>query len=173
MLVNDNNFTYNINANQLFGIDYVYRKITPDGGPKETTNAYAFYYRQALTAKTAFALRFSGAQDKTDGYTVFTPVVVTDDTLKKSLAGFTSNDISSVTARPYDITATYEIKAAANFLTRLSTAMTTATSRHLWGKLQRSRQHGLEKRPGHVKPVWRVHVLGEPYRHWKCRSTIE
>ncbi len=119
VIVNDNNFTYNFNANQLFGIDYVYRKLTPDGGPKETTNAYAFYYRQALTAKTAFALRFSGADDKTDGYTVYTPIPVTvDEALKKSLDGFTSTDVSSSTARPYDITATYEIKAAANFLTR-------------------------------------------------------
>ncbi len=119
VILNDNNFTYNINANQLFGIDYVYRKLTPDGGPKDTTSAYAFYYRQALTAKNAFALRFSGAQEKTDGYTVFTPVTILGPgTLKKSLVGFTPNDISSVTARPYDLTATYEIKATANFLTR-------------------------------------------------------
>ncbi len=95
--VNDNNFTYNINANQLFGIDYVYRKLTPDGGPKDTTNAYAFYYRQALTPKTAFALRYSGANDKVD-----------------SFAG-----ADSFTVKPYDITGTYEIKPAPNFLTRI------------------------------------------------------
>ncbi len=92
IVLNDNNFTYNLNANQLFGLDYVYRKLTPDGLPKQTTNAYAVYYRQALTPKTAFALRFSGATDKTDGVG---------------------------TARPYDITGTYELKTAPNFLTRL------------------------------------------------------
>ena len=119
VVINDNNFTYNLNANQLFGIDYVYRKLTPDGGPKDTVNAYAFYYRQALTSKNAFALRFSGAQEKIDGYTVFTPIPIAVDTLRKSLAGFDSTDVPSVTARPYDITATYEIKAAANFLTRV------------------------------------------------------
>ena len=119
IVVNDNNFTYNFNANQLFGLDYVYLKTTPNGGPKTTSNGYAVYYRQALTPKTAFALRFSGYQAKTDGYTTYTPIVEMPDTLKKSLAGFTSNDVPSATARPYDITATYELKAAANFLTRL------------------------------------------------------
>ena len=97
VVLNDNNFTYNLNANQIFGIDYVYRKLTPDGGPKDTTNAYAVYYRQALTPKTAFALRFSGANDKVD-----------------SFAG-----VNSFTAKPYDITGTYELKTAPNFLTRV------------------------------------------------------
>ena len=110
VLVNDNNFTYNFNANQLFGIDYVYRKLTPDGAFKETTNAYAFYYRQALTAKTAFALRFSGAQDKTDGFNIPNPSLVE--------GAPATIQTGSATARPYDITATYEIKATANFLTR-------------------------------------------------------
>ncbi len=97
IIVNDNNFTYNFNANQLFGLDYVYLKTTPDGLPKTTSNGYAVYYRQALTAKNAIALRFSGYSAKTDG----------------------SGGSASSTARPYDITATYEIKPVANFLTRL------------------------------------------------------
>ncbi len=92
VILNDNNFTYNINANQLIGLDYEYAKNTPDGAAKTTTNGYAVYYRQALTPKNAFALRFSGYQAKTDNLG---------------------------TARPYDITGTYEIKPAANFLTRL------------------------------------------------------
>ena len=98
VVLNDNNFTYNFNANQLVGIDYVYRKTTPNGDGKETANAYAIYYRQALTAKTAVALRFSGAEDKFEGGSVISP---------------------DGTVRPYDITATYEIKPVANFLTRI------------------------------------------------------
>lgn len=104
VLLNDNNFTYNINANQLVGLDYEYAKNTPVGGPKTTINGYAVYYRQALTPKTAFALRFSGFDQKTDGYTentTETPTFIGTDHVK-----------------PYDITATYEVKAAANFLTR-------------------------------------------------------
>jgi len=89
--LNDNNFTYNINANQLVGLDYEYLKFQPDGGPKTTQNGYAAYYRQALTPKTAFALRFSGYDSKTDG---------------------------TETVKPYEITATYEVKPAANFTTR-------------------------------------------------------
>lgn len=96
VIVNDNNFTYNFNANQLAGLDYVYRKLTPNGGGKETTSAYAVYYRQALTPKTAAALRFSGANDK-----------------------FDDGMGNSTTARPYEVTGTYEYKAAANFTTRL------------------------------------------------------
>jgi len=95
VIVNDNNFTYNFNANQLFGLDYVYRSLKPNGGGKETTNAYAVYYRQALTPKTAVALRFSGAQDKFQGYA------------------------ADGSVRPYEITATYEVKPTANFTTRL------------------------------------------------------
>ena len=95
--LNDNNFTYNLNANQLVGLDYEYAKNTPDGSPNTVINGYAVYYRQALTPKNAFALRFSGYQQRTDG----------------TSGGDTS------TIRPYDITGTYEVKAATNFLTRL------------------------------------------------------
>ncbi len=93
--LNDNNFTYNINANQLVGLDYEYGQNKVSGA-KTTNNGYAVYYRQAFTAKTAAALRFSGYDSKFDdgmGNTTHT--------------------------RPYDITATYEIKPVANFLTRL------------------------------------------------------
>jgi len=97
VILNDNNFTYNLNANQLVGLDYEYGKNTPEGGSKTIYNGYAVYYRQALTAKTAVALRFSGVDAKTDG----------------------SGGSDSTHARPYDITATYEIKPVANFLTRI------------------------------------------------------
>jgi len=95
VLLNDNNFTYNFNANQLAGLDYEYAKNTFIGGAKQTTNGYAVYYRQALNAKNAVALRFSGVDSKLDDG-----------------AGTTTH------SRPYDITATYELKAAPNFLTR-------------------------------------------------------
>ena len=95
VVLNDNNFTYNFNANQLAGLDYVYSKLTPDGGGKLTSNGYAVYYRQALTAKTAAALRFSGYDSKADD----------------GMGGTTH-------VRPYDITATFEVKPVANFLTR-------------------------------------------------------
>ena len=96
VLLNDNNFTYNINANQLIGLDYEYGKNDSYGGVKTTADGYAVYYRQALNAKNAVALRFSGVDAKFDDG-----------------AGTTTH------ARPYDITATYEIKAAPNFLTRV------------------------------------------------------
>lgn len=120
IVLNDNNFTYNFNANQLFGLDYVYLKTTPDGGPKTTSNGYAVYYRQALTAKTAFALRFSGYEQKADSYTTYGPAPVLDDGLAVAhdTTGLVATNNPSATARPYDITATYEVKAAANFLTR-------------------------------------------------------
>ena len=94
VVLNDNNFTYNLNANQIVGLDYEYARNSVSGS-KVTINGYAVYYRQALTSKTAFALRFSGYDQKVD------------------------DGIGSVAhARPYDITATYEIKTAPNFLTR-------------------------------------------------------
>lgn len=97
VLLNDNNFTYNLNANQLVGLDYEYAKNDPESAARNTINGYAVYYRQALTPKNAFALRFSGVDSKTDA--------------------FDGNDEAHI--RPYDITATYEVKASANFLTRL------------------------------------------------------
>ena len=114
ILLNDNNFTYNLNANQLIGLDYEYAKNTPEGGPKTTINGYAVYYRQALTPKTAFALRFSGYDQKTDGYTSFTTTAGEDGGGDVTTSTFNGTDH----VKPYDITATYEIKAAANFLTR-------------------------------------------------------
>ena len=104
VVLNDNNFTYNLNANQLIGLDYEYGKNTSEGLPKTTYNGYAVYYRQALTAKTAVALRFSGVDAKTDEFT-------TSD-------GEITSTVDAAHVRPYDITATYEVKAAPNFLTR-------------------------------------------------------
>jgi hypothetical protein len=93
--LNDNNFTYNFNANMLAGLDYVYSELKPSTGGKATTNGYAVYYRQALTPKTAYALRFSGYDAKNDD----------------GMGGINH-------FRPSEITGTYEIKPAANFTTR-------------------------------------------------------
>ncbi|MGI4788570.1 MAG: outer membrane beta-barrel protein [Janthinobacterium lividum] len=113
--LNDNNFTYNINANQLIGLDYEYLQFKPDGAPKTTQNGYAVYYRQALTPKTAVALRFSGYQSKLDGFdtTVVTPVdegISARDTVVEHTDAFTT--------KPYEFTATYELKPTTNFTTR-------------------------------------------------------
>ncbi len=111
IILNDNNFTYNINANQLVGLDYEYLQFKPDGGsPKTTQNGYAVYYRQAFTPKTALALRFSGYGSKLDGFDTFSPTTVA------GAPSITHTD--SFTTKPYEITATYEIKPAANFTTR-------------------------------------------------------
>ena len=109
VLVNDTNFTYNFNANQLAGLDYVYRRFSPDDRPKDTVNAYAVYYRLALTPKTAVALRFSSGDEKTDGFTTFSNVN----------EAIVATQVDAVHSRPYDVTATYEIKPVANFLTRI------------------------------------------------------
>jgi hypothetical protein len=96
--VNDDDFTYNLNAKQLVGLNYTYVQLKPDDStPKTTANGYAAYYRQQLTPKTAAALRFSGYSAKTDGTSAF----------------------GSSTLRPYEVTLTYEYKAAANLTTRL------------------------------------------------------
>lgn len=92
--LSDTDFTYNLNAAQLFGLNYTYGKINPDG-PDNTsrTNGYAVYYKQALTPKTGFALRFSGLETRTDG--------------------------ANQRTRPREVTGTYEFKPAVNFVSRL------------------------------------------------------
>lgn len=92
-VLSDTDFTYNMNAASLIGLNYFYGKSDPDGPDNNTTvNGYAVYYKQTLTPKTGYALRYSGFTSKTQGV---------------------SPDV-----KPYEITATYEVKAAANFLTR-------------------------------------------------------
>ncbi|MEO7718368.1 MAG: outer membrane beta-barrel protein [Capsulimonas sp.] len=91
-LLSDTDFTYNVTSSSLVGFNYFYAKYNPDGADNDTTqNGYAVYFKQTLTPKTGFALRVSGFDSKTQG----APKV-----------------------KPYEVTATYEYKAAANFLTR-------------------------------------------------------
>ena len=89
----DNNFTYNFSARTLAALDYTYLHQEPNGLPKATTNGLGVYFRQQLTTKTAFALRGSGY----------------DVHIENATEDF----------RPYELTATYEYKAAPNFTTRL------------------------------------------------------
>ncbi|MBV9850108.1 MAG: outer membrane beta-barrel protein [Armatimonadetes bacterium] len=91
--LSDTNFTYNLSSTVLAGLDYVYLYQQPDGNPHVTSTGYAVYFRQQFTPKQAYALRVSGTH--TDKNT----------------------DVTSY-SRPYEFTATYEYKAAANFLTR-------------------------------------------------------
>jgi hypothetical protein len=88
--LSDTDFTYNLDANNLVGLNYTYWSSKTDGADTETTNGYAVYYRHQINVKDAVAFRVSGYDAKLDA-TKF---------------------------QPYDITATYEIKAAANWLTR-------------------------------------------------------
>ena len=91
--LNDNAITYALSSTKGLGLNYVYAKFEPNGGPRITLNAVAMYYHQALTPKTGLAIRFSGSDTRTDGVE-FQP-------------------------KPYEVTATYQIKPTANFTTFL------------------------------------------------------
>lgn len=110
--LSDTDFTYNVDANDLIGLNYVYRNddgsytlptATPGGdlavGPRAASddphtatvsNGYAAYLRRQFTPKDAVALRYSG--------------------LTQSFSGSHF--------RLYDITGTFEIKNSTQFLTR-------------------------------------------------------
>ncbi len=110
--LSDTDFTYNVDANDLIGLNYVYRNddgsytapiATPGGslavGPRAVSddphtatvsNGYAVYLRRQFTPKDAVALRYSG--------------------LTQSFSGSH--------LRLYDITGTFEIKNSSQFLTR-------------------------------------------------------
>lgn len=103
--VTDDNFTYNFSANTLAAIDYYHDYSHPDGGFRTSENGLAVYFRQQLTPRTAFAVRTSGFDSHTD----------------------TSG---SPDTRPYEVTATYDYKAAKNFLTRLEYRHDNENSRY-------------------------------------------
>lgn len=117
----DGDFTYNINANMLAGLNYTYVKLKPDGGGTDiTTNGYAAYFRQALTPKTAYALRFSGFNQ--DLNTAGTP-----------------------NPKPNEFTATYELKPATNFTTRLEFRHDTSNVPTFLGKGENAVGGGTKK----------------------------
>jgi len=93
----DTNITRIVSPATILGADYTYVRTEPDnnsGGTFKSTNSgYAVYLRQALTVKTGVALRYSSGEQKSDRL------------------GFS-------TIRPWEITATYEIRRASNFTTR-------------------------------------------------------
>jgi len=97
VLVSDTDFTYNLDASHIVALNYTYAKTDPDGNSsgvtKATAQGWAAYYKQILTPKTAFAVRYSGNEVKVDG--------------------------ASEKSKPWEATATYEIKPAANFTTRI------------------------------------------------------
>lgn len=94
--VSDTDFTYNLDASHIVALNYTYAKTDPDsnafGVAKATGQGWAAYYKQVLTPKTAFAVRYSGNEVKVDGV--------------------------SPKTKPWEATATYEIKPATNFTTR-------------------------------------------------------
>ena len=110
--LSDTDFTYNFTSATLIGLNYFYAKYDPDGDHNNLTdNGYAVYFHQTLTPKTAFALRYSGYSAKQDTPETFTTVDAASEAVVVTPA-------SSFTTKPWEITATYEYKAAANFLTR-------------------------------------------------------
>ncbi len=117
--INDDDVTYNLNPSQLIGLDYTYVQQKPDGGlPKTTQNGYAFYYRQQLTPKTAFAGRFSGFNSKTDGI--------------PALGETASTPPSSL--KPNEFTLTYEYKPQASLTTRLEYRHDSSNQQSYLGK---------------------------------------
>ncbi len=95
--LSDTDFTYTISPSDTVGLNYDYLKTEPAGSAKTTTNGWAVYYKKQLNPKDAVALRYSGVQAKTDAF--------------GQTPGFT--------VKPFDVTATYEMKTASNFLSRL------------------------------------------------------
>jgi hypothetical protein len=113
--VSDTDFIYNVNPTTLFGLNYTYAKTDPQDIPvddddtqtgsvhalastvvatdKITANGYAVYFKKQLTPKNAAALRFSAFD-------------------AKSSAG-------GENLKPWEVTATYEMKLSPTFTTRI------------------------------------------------------
>lgn len=103
IVLSDNNLTYNLSPTITLGANYLYSRQSPDGGgPKNRANGYTLYFRQGLTDKTAYALRFSGVNNRITG----TPKL-----------------------RVNEVTATYEIRPASQFVTKFE-------FRHDWSNQQ-------------------------------------
>jgi len=94
--VSDTDLTFNLTPKQIIAADYTYAKTDPEanalGVVKATDTGWAVYYKQVMTPKSDFALRYSGG--------------------KQEVAGSTS-------VKPWEATATYEMHPASNFTTRL------------------------------------------------------
>lgn len=95
-LLSDTDFTLNMTSSDTLGLNYTYENEKVSGAPTTIANGYGVYYKKQLNPKDAIALRYSGYQ---------------------STAG-AGNGNTSATFKPYDITATYEIKTSTQWLTR-------------------------------------------------------
>ncbi len=93
VLLSDTDFTYNVSPRTTLGANYAYANLRPDGGDRSRTHGYALYYKQTLTPRTGFALRYSGLSTKTDN--------------------------AGGSVRPQEVTATYELRPRPNLITRL------------------------------------------------------
>lgn len=91
--LSDSVLTYALNSKSSAGVNYVYARFKPNGRNRQTLNGLGVYYHQTLTSKTGFALRLSGTDTQTDA--------------------------SDFHPKPYEVTATYQTKPAANFTTYL------------------------------------------------------
>jgi len=91
--LSDTDFTYSFTSADTLGLNYTYSDSDPTGGNKTVSNGYGIYYKHQLNPINAIALRYDGYTAKTDNV--------------------------SQQYKPYDITATYEIKSSSQWLTRL------------------------------------------------------
>jgi len=96
-IVSDTDVILTPTATQTIGLNYSYVKTDPDqasqGLMKATGQGYAVYYKQVLSPKNSLALRYSSNDIK--------------------------SDLLQPKPRPWEATATYEMKTAPNFTTRL------------------------------------------------------
>jgi hypothetical protein len=111
----DTDFTLNLGANDVIGAEYLYLSMKESGVPSTSANGWAGYYRHQLNAKDAVALRYSGYEAKAGG-TAAGPVLATGIAADVAPG---APAIPSTDFKPYDITATFEVKASPQWLTRL------------------------------------------------------
>lgn len=97
-VISDVDFVYNFSPTTLGALQYSFGDYDPDGGgPDSRNHVYAAYFRNAFTPTTALALRFSYADLKTDA----------------------TATAAAYKNKPYEFTATYEIKNTSKLTTRL------------------------------------------------------
>lgn len=105
--LNDTQFTFNLTSAQSLGLNYVYETQKVDGSNQVTANGFAAYVKDQINAKSYAALRYSGYSSSQTG-----------------TAGFS----------PSEFTATYGIKFAQKWDTRLEYRYDTANQKVFAGK---------------------------------------
>ena len=91
LTLSDTDLTWNLDAKNILGGNYTYRKDDIKGGPTNTTSGWAVYYRRQITSPDAIALRYSGDSSKISG---------------------------GPTTTPQEVTGTFEMKSGSSWLTR-------------------------------------------------------